>query len=325
MTGPLLFSIIIANYNKGDNIRNLLSSIYEQYCYDDFEVLFMDDASTDASVAAAQEFPVRLYPRAERVGPATLRNMAAEEARGDYLLFVDSDVILPAGTLLRFRQLCLGGGFGAVSGLEVLPPVIDNWIGWFRTLQVQDYFGAFRCREGALAAWGSTLGGVRKELFLHAGGFNEAYKGADVEDHELAVKLARLEPMIFSPQMTYRHSYPATFDLIRKQFRRASQMMQLESGALLQSPLLFRWRYKAGHLVATALIAVAAASPFLGYGGYLLAILVLAKICINRYLFREALRLKGVVFLLYTFVMSLVMGMSIVSGAIYGKVSRVSR
>jgi glycosyltransferase involved in cell wall biosynthesis len=162
MNDQLLFSIIIANYNKGDNIRSLMESIFVDGPPDDFEVLFMDDASTDQSVTVAKEFPVIASRGEFRAGPARLRNLAAREARGEYLLFVDSDVILPAGTLQRFRELCRAGGFGAVSGLEVLPPVIDNWIGWFRTLQIQDYFGRYREVEGPLDAWGSTLGGVRR-------------------------------------------------------------------------------------------------------------------------------------------------------------------
>lgn len=323
MTGTVLFTIIIANYNKGDNIRPLLASIYEPSAGVDFELLFMDDASTDMSVAAAEQFPVKIHCSPERVGPATLRNRAAREARGEYLLFVDSDVILPTGTLQRFRELCLAGGFGAVSGLEVLPPVIDNWIGWFRTLQVQDYFGAYRLKEGPLDAWGSTLGGVKRELFFHAGGFNEAYRGADVEDHELAIKLKGLAPMLFSPLMTYRHSYPDTAQLVMKQFKRACQMVQLEEGTVLRSSLLFRWRFKGGHILSAAVFTAGIAALFNPDLLYPLMGLLLLKLWLNSYLFSQAFKLKGPLFLLYTVGMSLVMGVSVISGALFGKLRQV--
>lgn len=325
MTSNILFSIIIANYNKGDNIRPLLESIYDQPSCEDFELFFMDDASTDESVQIAEQFQVRIYRGAERVGPATLRNMAASKAHGEYLLFVDSDVILPFGTIQRFRELCLVGGFGAVSGLEVLPPVIDNWIGWFRTLQVQDIFGKFRLTEGPLDAWGSTLGGVKRELFFRAGAFNEAYKGADVEDHELALKLKEMDHMIFSPRMRYRHSYPSASDLMTKQFRRAYQMIQLSEGTVLKNSLLFRWRFKMGHLLSTAIFAAAVASLLRPSFAFLLAGLFLPKIYLNSYLFSQAFRMKGPLFLVYSVCMSLVMGVSIVLGAFFGKVRQVLR
>lgn len=325
MSKSVLFSIIIVNYNKGDNISALFSSIFNNPPFNDFEILFLDDASTDSSLKEAARFPVRLFSELERVGPATLRNMAAREARGEYLLFVDSDVILPAGTIQRFRELCLAGGFGAVSGLEVLPPVIDNWIGWFRTLQIQDYFGAYRLKEGPLAAWGSTLGGVKRELFFHAGGFNEAYLGADVEDHELAIKLEGLAPMLFSPLMTYRHSYPGTADLVMKQFKRAYQMVQLEEGTVLQSSLLFRWRFKGGHILSAAVFTAGVASLFNSGFFYLLVGLLLLKLLLNSYLFSQAFRVKGPLFLLYTVCMSLVTGVSVISGALFGKFRQVLR
>lgn len=325
MTSQILFSIIIANFNKGDNIRPLLESIYTDSQADDFEVFFMDDASTDGSVTESGQFPIRIYRGQERVGPSSLRNRAAREARGEYLLFIDSDVILPSGTIQRFRELCLVGGFGAVSGLEVLPPVIDNWIGWFRTLQVQDYFGEYRLKEGPLDAWGATLGGVRRELFFLVGGFNEAYRGADVEDHELAVKLKGLEPMIFSPFMTYRHSYPGTVELIAKQFRRASQMVQLKEGTVLKSSLLFHWRFKGGHILSVAIVAMVIAAPFSAGFVYPLAALSLLKLWLNGYLFCQAFRVKGLLFTGYALCMSLVMGVSVVSGALYGKLRQAVR
>lgn len=319
MNDQILFSIIIANYNKGDNIRPLLASVYDQAPLHEMEVLFMDDASTDASVQVAEQFPVKIYRGARQRGPATLRNRAAREARGEYLLFMDSDVILPPGSLARFKELCLAGGFGAVSGLEVLPPVIDNWIGWFRTLQVQDNFGRYRMTEGPMDGWGTTLGAVRRELFFRAGGFNEAYGGADVEDHELALKLKDMEPMIFSPLLAYRHSYPSTLDLVVKQFRRASQMVQLKEETMLRNSLLFAWRYKAGHILSAALVAVAGAS-LINYSFVpLLAGLFLMKVYLNRFLFIQSFKQKGTVFMAYAFYMSLVMGVSIVLGAFCGK------
>jgi glycosyltransferase involved in cell wall biosynthesis len=318
-TKKVLFSIIIPNYNKASNIPALLSSIYAHYPHDDFELFFMDDASTDGSLEEAQRFPLSLYALHEKYGPAVLRNMAAKEASGEYLLFMDSDVILLPETLVNFRELCRGGGFGAVSCLEVLPPVIDNWIGYFRTLQTQDYMGDYRQRGGATTAWHSTCGAVRRELFLGIGGFNESFTGADVEDHELAVRMNGLEPILFSPQIQYRHSYPGIPELLWKQFRRASQIVCFKEDLVGGNLLLFRLRYKFSHILSVAVVVVALACPADGRLLYPLLALLAARIYVNRFLFVQALRIKGAVFALFCFLITLAMGLCIVSGAVYGK------
>jgi glycosyltransferase involved in cell wall biosynthesis len=67
----------------------------------DVEVMVVDDASTDDSASVAARLPVRLLRLPTNAGPAAARNHGAEHARGDILLFVDSDVIVAPGTLER--------------------------------------------------------------------------------------------------------------------------------------------------------------------------------------------------------------------------------
>ncbi len=131
--------------------------------------------------------------------------------------------------------------------------------------------------------------------------------------------------MIFSPLMTYRHSYPGTVDLVTKQFRRACQMVQLEEGTVLQSSLLFRWRFKGGHILSAAVVAAAVAALFEVGFVYPLGLLFLLKLWLNSYLFSQAFRVKGPLFLAYTVCMSLVMGVSVISGALFGKLQQVLR
>lgn len=318
MTHSLLFSIIIPNYNKADNISALLSSIYNDYPYNDFEVIFMDDASTDISVEEARCFPARIFVSESNLGPATLRNMAVKEASGEYLLFMDSDVILAPDTLVNFRNLCLTRKFDAVLGLEVLPPVIDNWIGNYRTLQIQDNWGEYRTKETTAEAWGTTFGAMRRNLFNNIGGFNESYKGADVEDHELAAHMHGKQVILVAPNLAYRHSYPSAIELMKKQFRRASQMVKFKKKVLFTHSL-YGWRFKISHLLAVAVFAGSLASIF----DYHLLYFVIAALFLRAgssfYLLSEALKMKGFVFAVYCFAISLIMSLCIVTGALYGK------
>jgi hypothetical protein len=136
------------------------------------------------------------------------------------------------------------------------------------------------------------------------------------------VKLSELEPMLFSPGMTYRHSYPGTLDLVLKQFRRASQMVQLPQRTVLGSSLLFRWRFKIGHILSAVIVATAFTALFAHAFIYVVIPATLLKITVNRYLFTRSLVLKGPVFALYVSIMSLTMGVSVVCGAVYGMAKR---
>lgn len=92
------FSIIIPNYNSEKTIVRLLDSIKNQ-SYKDYEVIIVDDVSTDSSCKVIDEYITRnnLYEQffldnlyKKRYNGGT-RNAGVEEARGDYILFADCD------------------------------------------------------------------------------------------------------------------------------------------------------------------------------------------------------------------------------------------
>lgn len=85
------FSVIIPIYNREHLIRETLSSVLEQE-FDDYEVIVVDDGSTDQSAAVVEAYPqpVRLI-RQRNMGPGVARNAGTEAAQGEYLVLLDSD------------------------------------------------------------------------------------------------------------------------------------------------------------------------------------------------------------------------------------------
>jgi len=69
--------------------------------FGDFEIVLVDDGSTDQTRAIAANFPVRVVPTAGRVGPAAARNLGAQSAEGDLIFFIDSDVMVRPDTVSR--------------------------------------------------------------------------------------------------------------------------------------------------------------------------------------------------------------------------------
>ncbi len=91
-------SLIIPLYNRPDEIRELLESLVLQ-SDSDFEVVVVEDGSQDKSETIVDSFSEKLslqYYFKENSGPGQSRNYGAERAQGNYLIFLDSDCIIPS-------------------------------------------------------------------------------------------------------------------------------------------------------------------------------------------------------------------------------------
>lgn len=88
------YSIIIPVYNAEGTLRRCLDSLVKQ-AFSDYELLLINDGSTDGSDAICREYAER-YPQIryfakENGGVSSARNLGLEQAKGEYVLFVDSD------------------------------------------------------------------------------------------------------------------------------------------------------------------------------------------------------------------------------------------
>lgn len=95
--GPPLVSVIMAAYNSAEHIGEALESALAQD-WQPFEVVVVDDGSTDGTAEIVHSFDVR-YVRQENAGPAAARNRAIRESRGALVANFDSDDILPPSRL----------------------------------------------------------------------------------------------------------------------------------------------------------------------------------------------------------------------------------
>ena len=93
-----LYSIIIPVYNRPDELDDLLSSLCKQ-TYVHFEVIVVEDGSEIPAKEIVGRYQGRLdlhYYVISNSGPGMARNHGARQARGEYLLILDSDVVLPS-------------------------------------------------------------------------------------------------------------------------------------------------------------------------------------------------------------------------------------
>ena len=94
-------SVVIVNWNTRDLLLQCLASLYETIHNLCFEVWLVDNASTDGSVAAAQEqFPkVRVIQNSRNLGFAAANNLALRQIQGRYALLLNTDAMLSEGAV----------------------------------------------------------------------------------------------------------------------------------------------------------------------------------------------------------------------------------
>jgi len=104
------FSIIVPSYNSETYISELLTSIEKQtYDKKDFEVILVDDCSTDQTINIANKFKEKMNLIIEKLetnsgGPGKPRNTALNIAQGEFVFFVDSDDYIHKDTLMDVSQ-----------------------------------------------------------------------------------------------------------------------------------------------------------------------------------------------------------------------------
>lgn len=106
----MLFSIIIPVYNAGDNLIGTLNSVLQQK-EKDFEILVIDDASTDDTMEMCLSINedndnIKIYKNKENKGVAYTRNVGIKKANGEYVIFLDSDDVLEDDILGKIKNAC---------------------------------------------------------------------------------------------------------------------------------------------------------------------------------------------------------------------------
>jgi glycosyltransferase involved in cell wall biosynthesis len=175
MTDPRV-SVIVAAYNGETFLRPALESVFAQD-YDSFEVVFVDDGSTDGTAEIARSFLVR-YLHQENHGLPAARNAGLREARGELVAFADDDDLLPPSKLaLQVRYLDEHPEVGCVLGR-------NEWI-------VEEGVEAPKLERDPVFG---ELGGIqfvsamfRRAVLERLGGFDPTYRYA--EDRDLFIRL----------------------------------------------------------------------------------------------------------------------------------------
>ncbi len=168
----------------------------------DYEIIVVDDGSTDNTAEIAEGYPVRVI-RQPNAGPAAARNHAVRLARGSILAFTDADCG-PAHDWLKnltqpFTETEVVGVKGAYSTHQT------GLVSRFVNLEYEYKDARMRNLPG-IDFIDTFSASYRKDIFLQNGGFDESFRNPAVEDIEFSFRLARKGyRMVFQPNATVFH------------------------------------------------------------------------------------------------------------------------
>jgi GT2 family glycosyltransferase len=170
------FSVVIATRNRAALLDGALTSLRAQAEPPPFEIVVVDNGSADATPAVARAHDARyVYVAEPNRGKA--RNAGVAAASGERILFVDDDVVLPAGFLAAHaRGHAEGGGSVAVSGPIVNVPSADE-----RPVPNAGHFSR--------AFFVTCNVSVPVDDLRAVGGFDESFDLYGWEDTDLGVRL----------------------------------------------------------------------------------------------------------------------------------------
>jgi glycosyltransferase involved in cell wall biosynthesis len=210
-----LISVIIIFRNPGAFIEEAIDSVFAQ-THPDWELLLVDDGSTDEStgiarrVAAAHPDRVRYleHPGHENRGMSASRNRGIAEATGDFIAFLDADDVFLPRRLERHLEV-----LNAAPDVAMVYGPTLYWHGWTGRPQdaARDFIGRLHAEDGTrfeppellrrfLRTGGAALPGIcsllaRSDAVRQVGGFEEVFRGA-FEDQVFLSKMALHAPIL---------------------------------------------------------------------------------------------------------------------------------
>jgi glycosyltransferase involved in cell wall biosynthesis len=184
-----IVTVIVPAYNSEATLGACLESVFANPD-PAYEVIVVNDASTDRTAEIAMQYPCRLINLRANIMAANCRNLGAVHAHGEFLVFFDADQIMRPDTLQSYvRAFQVDPQTDAVVGSFAIETPAPGFFSKFKNLR-HHYVHQTADPEGTTLASGLTA--IRKQVFLGAGGFEPAYAGASIEDIALGYTLRRL-------------------------------------------------------------------------------------------------------------------------------------
>ncbi len=251
------FSIVIPLYNRPEEISELLQSFVKQNFMQDFvtnpnfEIIIVEDGSTITSRDIVESYIDRLpiqYLTKENGGPASARNFGVGHSSGEWLIFLDSDTVLPEGWLSAVDS-ATSGDIDAFGGAD---RASDDFTPIQKAI---NYSMTSLFTTGGIRGAGKSLEkfhprsfnmGVKREFFDRVGGFSSDMRFG--EDIDLSIRLFEAGARcVLVPDAWVYHKR-------RVDFRKFFRQVRASGGARVVLSKKHRGTLKLVHLMPSAFL-----------------------------------------------------------------------
>nr|MDO8110875.1 glycosyltransferase family 2 protein [Candidatus Sigynarchaeota archaeon] len=308
-------SIIVPMHNSAKTIKECLKSILDSEFEGKREIIVVDDGSKDNSIELIKDLPVKIISQENR-GAASAKNQGAKYASGEFIVFVDSDVIFSQDTLKKIHDIIKNEQYHYVATRYSEYPANSAYIHKYKALH--DYYFFYHMfysksnsddLEYAPIPLNGGVEAFKKKTFLEFGGYDETIKGAGVEREELFTRLRQKYHYVWNSGVILKHYFPDFRPLTRNYFYRAQGTLQLikqrnyfpENFNKLKNRMII-----APITVISFFFSTLITIFFYSLVGYFLftipAIFCIYYVVINRGFFSMAFQKHGFFFMMYTLI-----------------------
>ncbi|MCQ9207266.1 MAG: glycosyltransferase [Omnitrophica bacterium] len=296
MTGYPKITVIIPAYNSAKTIRRSVKSVLVSN-YPDFEIIVVDDASTDDSAEAVSDLACKTIALDKNSGPGVARNRGVEYASGEIVAFVDADCEVPGDWLGKIADDFKNHDIGATSG-GYSKSGSSNFIALFqfydtRFMQrnIPQYINS--CITSNFAA--------RTKIFKETGGFPSKRIN---EDMEFGLVLSKKHKILWNRDNGVLHNFD---DSPGRYFKKQIIWAESATGLYFSDPssIFKKHTYNnaeiLSHLLFTGLLYVSPAALFRNLFPAIVPLLILFYFIMNARFIRFVAKEKKYIFALKTF------------------------
>ncbi|MEN9274103.1 MAG: glycosyltransferase, partial [Gloeomargarita sp. DG02_4_bins_56] len=204
----MFFSVVIPTYNRRPILAKALLALEQQDWDQQYEVIVVDDGSTDDTLdwleAHASQLPHVTWRQQEHQGPAAARNLGVAQAQGDTIVFIDSDLVVTP-VFLRAHAEKLQASYAKLGHQKCFT--------YGRVVNTANFDNPtsepFKITDMSRAFFATGNVAIAKSWLELAGGFDTDFQFYGWEDLELGVRLKKLGLVLIPcPEAVGYHWHP---------------------------------------------------------------------------------------------------------------------
>lgn len=212
MSGAPRISVLIVTHNYARYLAQCLDSVLAQ-TFQDFEIILVDDGSTDETRAVAALYPRVRYVFQERAGVSRARNRALEEARGEFAAFLDADDFWPDDRL----EILLPLAEKAWLQKSILFGRMDNFVQDVSLQNLPVVQAMLRNGQGPFPC----LGLLPMEIFTLAGLFDPSLTYGEDSEFAIRCRFAQIRARYCDAVVLCRRLHGANLSIaVREDYKR---------------------------------------------------------------------------------------------------------